>query len=429
MKIRMAVPVALMFLFMFAISACSGGIGINKEPVEVHFQSGFPESFKSDPLIQPFMDAVADFNLKDPQIQVILDYLPPLEGNTGFYTVEDHIKLLESEHSPDIIGWGSSQIQEAKDKGVFRDLLPLVNKGIDIPQHVLDIATVDGELLALPFAAYPSGIIYNKDIFDESEVPYPEGEWTWEQFRDISKKLKSPYGSVLTYEIDTLDMLLASNAGGILSPDGQTAVGFLDSPAAVRSIQWLNDYYRDDDDKSVPMTEFFGYFHDAQAGMIVAGIGTQFARFQGENKKKLGAAPMPYFEGGKRANPVGFRCYGISAKSEHPEAAWAFIEYLALSDNEHARKLAEGYIPTSKTLAEAMSVDADPEWAMYNDELNYSYSSAGTINPYFREAWNEELAGQFRDLFKAEDGEIEGKLHELALKLDQGMKRLSNITG
>ncbi|QGQ96734.1 hypothetical protein EHS13_18540 [Paenibacillus psychroresistens] len=136
---------------------------------------------------------------------------------------------------------------------------------------------------------------------------------------------------------------------------------------------------------------------------------------------------MPHFEGMERANPIGFSGFGISAKSKHAAEAWQFIQYLILSKNEDSVKFAANYVTTSKIMADATEQSSDPVKSISSDEMSYATKSSSDYNLYFNIASsNEELTAQFDDLLATADSDIPRKLHELALKLDQEMKRLKD---
>ncbi len=425
MKIKQWFVMIVVVILVVTASACIGNKDIDMEPVEIHFQSLLPENFSTDPLMKPLLDAVTDYNQLHPNMKVIVDYMDIPVGTAFSDTRQNLIKRLESDTAPDIVDTTAVNIQIAESKGLLRDLLPLVTQELDIPQQVLDYGMINGKLLSLPFGAHPSAIFFNKELFDEAKIPYPEDDWTWDQFRDISKKMKD-HESMLPYDFTMLDMLLSSTGNGVLSPDGTTSVGYLDSPEAVRMLQWLNASYHDDANGVVSdINDIFGGFDGLQAGMFVGGLGDHFHNFEGDNKKRLGVAPLPYFTGGQRVNPMWFSGYGISQKSKHSEEAWEFIQYLTLEVNNHSLQLAAEYIPTSNAVAEAAGANADPTKRVYIEELKYAVQLSSGNNPFYvQAARNEELKEIFGKLVVAKDEEIAGKLHELALKLDGELKRL-----
>jgi multiple sugar transport system substrate-binding protein len=425
MIIRNLFLTTVILSIVLTTSACNKA-KIDTEPVEIHIMVPFVIEDQINSKI--YQDAVGSFEKLNPLIKVKFDYATPQPNEESFSP--DPIKLLESAAPPDIVELYASQSILADKKGLLMDLMPLMqtygSKEISIPQQILDTAMVNGKLLQVPYAVYPSLVYYNKEIFDKAQIPYPQGDWTWEQFRAISKKLKTTYGSILAYDSDTLELLMGSTGKGTISPDGETTVGYLDSPEAVRTIQWLNAYYHDDDQKKAPMTyidAFEQFDQNKTAGMVIK-AGDVLSN--SDNKDIMGIAPLPHFEGGNRANQVGLSGFGVSQKSKHPEAAWKFIEYLTIIKNEDSIRFAEGFLTTSKSIAEATGQSSDPIKSIIVDEMSYAIKSWVNINPYYGKAWNKALNAEFGELLTTDDTQIPLKLHELALKLDLELNRLRN---
>lgn len=53
----------------------------------------------------------------------------------------------------------------------------------------IDMQRVDGKLHGLPQNATTWLVVYNKDLFDKANVPYPDGNWTYDDFRQVCKTL------------------------------------------------------------------------------------------------------------------------------------------------------------------------------------------------------------------------------------------------
>ncbi|WP_130605965.1 ABC transporter substrate-binding protein [Cohnella abietis] len=424
--------ISMLTIMAWSSSGCSDNKEYSKA-VEIHFQVFYPENhpfFADGKLVK----AAENFHKLNPDIKVIIDYL---ESNEAMALTDNDTKLLESDKPQDIVPFAINKLGLAEQNGWLRDMSSLVSLSgpgqMDINQTILEAGTINGKLLLLPYAVNPRVILYNKDIFDKARIPYPQEEWTWEQFRDISKKIKPSIGSgsVLPYEPLTFDVLMASTGKGILSPSGDTSVGYLDSPEAVRTIQWLNQYYQDNVDELHKLSpksnsDALDGFVDYSTGMILNSAFSKFYSFEGTNKDKLGIASLPYFEAGKRANAIGFSTIGISQKSQHPQEAWAFIEYLTLTNNEDSIQFSDTIL-TSAKVAEAAGQTTDPSKSVALKEMDYVVKSSSEANQFFTQAWNKELTAQFQELLRTEDHNIPARLHELALALDKELNRLKTI--
>ncbi|MDB5056364.1 MAG: sugar transporter substrate-binding protein [Bacilli bacterium] len=367
-------------------------------------------------LVQTYQEIFSNFHKLNPLIKVSFDY------NYNYLSKGSFKNLLESNASPDIVYISPPTAFNVK--GLLLDLLPLQQSSgaeeIDINQKILDSVMSDGNLLILPFSAMPNAVLYDKALFDAANIPYPQNDWTWEKFREISNKLKLN-SSPLFYQPSSLDYLMAGTEKGMLSPNGETTVGYLDSPEAVRTIQWLNGYHRDLNVLTVVPGR-------TCIGLCISYFGEEDSSTHAINKDTFGVAPMPHFEDGKRNSTILFSGFGISSKSKHPEAAWKFIQYLTLAKNEDSVKFGKHFLTTSKSIAEATGQNTDPIKSIYMDELNYAVKSSFEINPLFNLAWMENnfilSNGLFTDLLTTEDKDIPAKLHKLALAVDQEMKRL-----
>lgn len=396
-----------------------------KEPESIEIRLQVP-TLSDDPIgSKPYQDAAERFHQLNPSVTVKIDYATLKPGATSVEI--ELVKLLQSDEPPDIVTIPQYRVPSVAKQDLLLDLLTLQQtagpREMGIPQRILDLSTTHGKLLTLPYSFSPYAVYYNKQLFDQSQIPYPNGVWTWEEFRDVSRKLKAPYGSILAYDIWTLDTLMASTSQGLLSPDGTTAVGYLDSPETVRAIGWLNDYYKDDAGKKGPMgfNDSFERFRDHQAAMIVSDFNPQFA-----DSAKYGAAPLPHFASGKRTNPIEFVGFGIARKSKHPKEAWEFLQHLVLNKNEDSTRFAQHLLTTNQTIAETTGQRTDPIKRTFHDEMNYSVIPSLSSNPYIVKAWNTDLQEKFGKLLAMSDAELQPWLHDLALKLDQELRRLED---
>ena len=55
----------------------------------------------------------------------------------------------------------------------------------------LEFMTIDGELMAIPVGTDVSVMYYNRDLFDEYGVSYPETDWSWDDFLNRATALRA----------------------------------------------------------------------------------------------------------------------------------------------------------------------------------------------------------------------------------------------
>jgi fructooligosaccharide transport system substrate-binding protein len=204
----------------------------------------------------------------------------------------------------------------------------------DFLPSIMQQGTYQDKFWAVGLTEGTINIFYNKDMFRDAGIPEPpsnpDDAWTWGEFYDIAKKLTKDgvYGSNFIQEksgewiIVAFMPFLVSNGVEFLSEDSTTADGYINSPAAVETAEYLKQF--------------------ATEGLInVDPTPTEFQ--EGKSATKLaGAWLIPGledvdFEWGITFVPQnkqlsgstsGGWSIGISPASKNTEAAWAFIDFL-----------------------------------------------------------------------------------------------------
>jgi len=135
----------------------------------------------------PFDNAVAQWEIENPDIQVeITGYPPNDEGFTKLQTA------LQSGQGIDLLRLPSDRLPGFVQDGLIEpidDYLTAADKA-DILPNVLDVTRAsDGKAYAWPLWVVPMGMYLNKDVFAEANVPLPPKDWTWDQFVETAQKL------------------------------------------------------------------------------------------------------------------------------------------------------------------------------------------------------------------------------------------------
>src|SRR5690606_3993660 len=93
--------------------------------------------------------------------------------------------------SPDVMFL--TNVTSYASKGVLKDLTGLIeDEGFDVNQFTeaqLKNFEYDGKLYGLPRDNDTKVFFYNKKLFDEANLPYPEEGWTWNDLREYAKAL------------------------------------------------------------------------------------------------------------------------------------------------------------------------------------------------------------------------------------------------
>ena len=238
---------------------------------------------------------------------------------------------------PDIFWMHPEQVYEYANGGKIMDMSELIENSSDVdmskfPQNVVNDFNIDGKQYAIPKDYSTFGLWYNKDIFDEKGVAYPDDTWTWDTLQEAAEKLtdkeKGIYGLLVQYNTnDAAYHYIWQNEGDIINED-ETKSGF-DDPATIEAIQYMVDFI--EKGYSPSMSDYANttadqYFESGKAAMHIGGswMCSEYTSIEG-----LNCDVAPLAQGKQRAGLCGGMGYSISANTKHPEEAWKFMEFLA----------------------------------------------------------------------------------------------------
>ncbi len=195
-----------------------------------------------------------------------------------------------------------------------------------------------GKIYGFPRDNDTTVLYYNKDLFDDAGVAYPDETWTWDEFLEAAKALtvRDARGRVVQYgvvlESNKYFNFLHQNGADMFDDPLNPTRFTLDDPKAIEALQFMADLINEH--QVAPSfaqmlqlgssTELFQTGRVAMAMTNAARIPTfQQAPFE------WGVAPLPAGRTGIRANTMGGAGYVISANTKHPEEAWTFLKFLA----------------------------------------------------------------------------------------------------
>jgi len=144
-------------------------------------------------------EAVVDgFNASQDEIELVLEIV---DNEVAYDTLATQIA---AGNAPDIVGPVGVRGRDTF-YGAWLDLQPLIDSnGYDLSDFdpaLVDFYNIEGQgQLGIPFASYPSFMIYNKDLFDEAGAAYPpaaygepyvwadgtEVEWNMDTLKELS---------------------------------------------------------------------------------------------------------------------------------------------------------------------------------------------------------------------------------------------------
>jgi multiple sugar transport system substrate-binding protein len=400
---RRGMRAALLLLVAALLAAC-GGQGAVLERTVVVVVTPTPEptaeggkivlrvgTGDSGEGLTPHQTIISRFEAANPDIQVQLEPV----GSGDYYG--RIFNQIDAGNPPDLLQIGDDAVPRFVERGA---LVPL-DDFIDNPDYPLDTGIYlpgvlepgrwnDRQYL-LPKDFSPLAVYYNKKIFDRFGVPYPEDGWTLDEFLATAQALTHDVDGDGTTDIwgvqlpaswpTGFEYWVAAAGGKLVSDDGASFIGYMDSPQTVQALQLYADMHHRYKVAPPPvdLAAFGGgntEFADGRAAMRVFGH-WPLKELQADPEVDLGVVGMP--AGPLRANILLWGGFGISSLSKNQEAAWRFLRFY--TGVEGAEVWKDWALPTVASVAESSGQTDDPLKGAWLRELDHLVPRAYTSLP------------------------------------------------
>ncbi|MCU0317316.1 MAG: sugar ABC transporter substrate-binding protein, partial [Fimbriimonadaceae bacterium] len=302
---------------------------------------------------------VERFEAANPDIDVRLE-------NFGDYALY-HQKMLAqyaANVAPDVAMMDPPNFQRLAKRGALLPLNDFFDKtpGFNIKDYydkIVEAHSFKGTVYVLPRDIAPMGLIYyNKEIFDELGIPYPDGTWTWDfkirpelrekDFLWVAQQIAQKSGNrVERYgfasgwpQLWSTTMLYSMGKRWADDADSPTKI-LANDPDFIRVYEWLQQQEKmaltpSQVDVASLSTNQQQLFVGQKVGMFQSGI-WEVPNMRRDLKPgqrgffewDIALAPGFAGNGGTKAAPTGGSGYAIFSSTKHPEAAWRLTQWMA----------------------------------------------------------------------------------------------------
>ncbi len=307
------------------------------------------------------MDNIAEFEKAHPNIKIQCE-------NTPWARMLDKLMISTAGgRPPDVSRVSSEWFTPLAAKGVLMPLDEFIERdNFDIGDYYKHIMNgwgrYKGVTYSLPTDCDVTALYYNKTLFDELGVPYPDENLTYEGYIEMCKKFCADTNG--DGKIDRWGGLVGPGSwstyahaygGEFLSEDNTRCV--IDSPGAMQGLQVLVDMLLKH--HCVPASEDTmnvggeKLFENGKIATYTTGAWAADIWFSKEIKNfEWDVAPLPKGSAGRPPWLAG-TCYAVLNRSKHKEEAWTFIQWM--SGTECQKKGAERnlFIPARRSAADA----------------------------------------------------------------------------
>ncbi|SHF16355.1 carbohydrate ABC transporter substrate-binding protein, CUT1 family [Thermoanaerobacter uzonensis DSM 18761] len=311
-------------------------------------------------------DQIAKFKEKYPNIDVQIetivgDYMQKLQTELASNTAPD-IFYLDSMPAPQLM---SSGVLEPLD-----DYIKKYNVDVnDFEPALLSAFQWEGKTYGLPKDFNTLALFYNKDMFKAAGIN--ESPKTWEELRDVAKKLTKDgvKGLVLSADLARFDAFINQNGGSVYQ-DGKVT---LNLPENAQALDFYVGLITKDKVADTPQNMGEGWNGDAFAAKKAAMAieGGWMIPFLKEKASDLnyGIAELP---AGKQKSTMAFTvAYVMNKNSQHKDEAFKLIEFLTGKEGQQFVVDSGLALPSRKSMQEGFK-EKYPERAAFVDGASYA---------------------------------------------------------
>ena len=288
----------------------------------------------------------------------------------------------------DIIQMSTTDIINYSQNGQVIDLMPYVEDGT-IDTSNMEENSYSGGMVGDQLAGFTTGVntvavLYNKEIFDEAKVEYPENDWTWNEFVDTAKSVyeatEKPTEIPFLEEARWLiENMVRSYGYDFFSEDGTSLPWAEDEDvvnAVKAAIQDVADgveagYFVNPEEQVAWSTTEDAYITQGKSAMSYR-LSNYYPMYCTAAQEEFGIVMLPKMDEGTQTgmylNSNMYWC--ISSNCEDPEAAAKVINYL-INDEDAAKKIGtDRGVSLSSEIRNMLSENEDTDQYTKN-VLNY----------------------------------------------------------
>lgn len=408
---KIKLPVTFACIMLLAIAAFEG-YHLIKQPVVIEL-GVFAGSYWDVPIQDSdrlFDEAIAAFEKEYPGIKVRYRS-GTLKRDYSEWLSQKIIKGNE----PDVFCILPKDFNTFASIGILNDLDNSINSDTKFDKSKMYMNAIKagqflGRQYALPSEIVPVLMFVNKTLLSREGINIPQGDWTWDDFYDICKKVtKDTNGDGKIDQFGTFGFswqdAVYTNGQRLFDSNGSSA--YFDRPEVLEAVKFLVKLNKLNLNFKVTANDF-------DAGKV-AFRPFPFSTYKAYKPypyrvKKYGqfeweCIKLPKGPHGNNASELYSFLMGISSRTKHEKEAWEFLKYLIYNENMQTNVLKYSYgIPvlryiTESEFGEQVFSKVSPEENFINKSLLSEVIEQSTVTPKFQK-YEEAIRMADKEIFQ-----------------------------
>jgi len=295
---------------------------------------------------------VAEFEQAHPNIHVKVE---PVVSGANYK--EKLLAMVAANIAPDVARLGQFDYRAFALRGALLPLDPFVKASPEVDlgsfyPNTLRYYSFQGKLWVLPRAITSSGLVfYNKRLFREAGLPYPDGSWTWDlqprpqlgakDFFTVVDKLtkRSSTGKTLQFGYATswpqlwMETLLASSGLKLWNDDDHPTQLRATDPDVIRVFMLASDtvnklhWLPSGSDITTDNSNVHDEFVKGHVAMMQSGA-WECKKLREDMKDDWDVTVVPSFRDRPLGTPGELNGTAIFKATEHPKECWEFVKWM-----------------------------------------------------------------------------------------------------
>jgi multiple sugar transport system substrate-binding protein len=373
------------------LSACTGlapqSAPGEEEPVQLVYQDWRTEWFP--PMAKEMLE---QFHAAHPELRVF--FVP---DPVNF--VDRMMSDFQAGTAADVFQGCCTHFPEWAQRGYTLDLRPYVEAYLDQatvadwdPAQYKALFTPDRRQFGLPKYHGALALYYNKDLFDEYGVEYPDETWDHDDYLDAMRHLTHDrdgdgqtdlWGSMLDVSWDRIQVHVNAWGGHFVDPDDPNRCRMAE-PEALEAMEWIRTRMWDDRVMATPLdvqnVSTRQAFISKQVAMVEDGSWA-LRDILDEADFRVGVAPFPAGPA-RRVTLSTTDGFGIYARTKHPDAAWELLKFLIGEDYGRAMARANFLQPARASLVSDWVNFIQDEFPQKAEDMDLAVFADGHVKGY-----------------------------------------------
>lgn len=388
------------------------GAAFAEEPVTITYAT-FSASGAQEETLKKMVEV---FEEKNPDIKVDVQ----LTGYDDYFT--KLATTVGGGNAPDVFEMNMENFLAYMLRGACADLTGLVDPA-SYSEGTLSAVSSDGKLYAVPMSFSTCVLFYNKALFDQAGIDYPDDTWTWTEAQAAAEKIRALGDDIWGYyqpiSYNEFYKSVKGNGGSLLNED-YTAFT-VNTPENVAVLEAMLARVRGED-RVMPNAEDMAgrgdwdLFSEGKLGMLVSGI-WGFQTFTDQCDFDWDITVEPGFKDKSTFFFANVNC--VSTESDKQEAAARFVDAMGSDpDIVQLRLDASWELPTiadQTRLTQYLEVTPPDNREAVFDSMDYAVAPPALLE----QGAASEIIGNVLGTLETNDMTAQEALDEIQAQLEE----------